>query len=98
VLGSVFAVLMAFPIFLAVDSKRAVLIALGYVATLGLATIAYGPIGGFMPALATGILTRSGNASWGPATLLAIIALISLAGSVAAARIIKADGQKAADG
>jgi len=124
VLGSVFAVLVAFPIFLAVDSERAVLISLGYVATLGLATIAYGPIGamfsqlfparlrysglalaanlagvigGFMPALATGLLTRSGNASWGPATLLTIIALVSLAGSVAAARIIKADGRKTAD-
>jgi hypothetical protein len=51
-----------------------------------------------MPALATGLLTRSGNASWGPATLLMIIALVSLAGSIAAARIIKADGRKAADG
>jgi len=121
VVGSVFAVLMAFPMFLAVDSGQAVLITIGYVATLGLATIAYGPIGamfaqlfparlrysglalaanlagligGFMPALATWILTRSGNASWGPATLLTVIALVSLAGSVAAARIITADGRK----
>ncbi|MDT7562724.1 MAG: hypothetical protein QOG76_1348 [Pseudonocardiales bacterium] len=122
VLGSVFAVLVAFPIFLAVDSGQAWLITLGYVLTLGLATIAYGPIGamfsqlfpakvqysglalsanlsgviaGFMPALATWLLTRSGNASWGPATLLTIIALISLAGSIAAARIIASDEREA---
>lgn len=59
---------------------------------MGLSANLSAVIAGFMPALATLFLTVSGNASWGPATLLVIVGLISLAGAIAAARIIRKDG------
>ncbi|WP_028921916.1 MFS transporter [Pseudonocardia acaciae] len=116
ILGSVFSVVFAYPLFVVVDSGSTWLILVGYALTFGLGTIAYGPVGhllsqlfpprlhysglalsanlsgviaGFMPALATWMLTRSGNASWGPASLYALIAVISLVGSIVAARIVR---------
>jgi len=118
IIGYVFAVLLAFPLFLAVDGGNAALIAAAYALMLGLSTIAYGPIGellsqvfsarlqysglalsanisgviaGFMPALATWVSARSGGASWGPASLLLTIAVISLVASLVARRVIGAD-------
>lgn len=58
---------------------------------LGLSANLAGLIAGFMPALATWILTRSDDQSWGPASLLALIAFVSLVGSIVAMRVIKAD-------
>jgi hypothetical protein len=40
-----------------------------------------------MPALATVCLTFSGNASWGPASLLVVIGLISLGGAIATSKV-----------
>jgi MFS family permease len=121
IIGYVFSVLMAFPIFFIVDTGNAALIAVGFVLQLGLTTIAYGPIGellsqlfptrlqysglalsanisgviaGFMPALATFVSSRSGGASWGPASLLLAIAVISLVASIIARRVIGADHRK----
>jgi MFS family permease len=121
VIGYVFSVLLAFPIFFIVDSGNPALIAVGFVLQLGLTTIAYGPIGellsqlfparlqysglalsanisgviaGFMPALATFVSARSGGASWGPASLLLAIAVISLVASIIARRVIGTDHRK----
>jgi MFS family permease len=58
---------------------------------MGLSANLSAVIAGFMPALATVFLTVSGNASWGPATLLVIIGGVSLAGAIATARIIRQD-------
>ena len=58
---------------------------------MGLSANLSAVIAGFMPALATVFLAASGNASWGPATLLVIIGTISLAGAIATARIINRD-------
>lgn len=44
-------------------------------------------VAGFMPALATVFLTISGNASWGPAVLLVVIGLISLAGAIMTSKV-----------
>lgn len=53
-------------------------------------------IAGFMPALATVVLTASGNLSWGPALLALAISLISLVGTLLAWRIVRRDEQRAA--
>ncbi|WGW11420.1 MFS transporter [Saxibacter everestensis] len=58
---------------------------------LGLSANLAGVIAGFMPALATLILSKSDNQSWGPASLLALIALVSLIGAFIAMRLINKD-------
>lgn len=50
-----------------------------------------GIVAGFMPALAVWVLTVTNNSSTGPATLLFLIAAISLVGSILARRMIMAD-------
>ncbi len=50
-----------------------------------------GIVAGFMPALAVWVLSVTGNSSTGPATLLFVIAAISLVGSIIARRMILAD-------
>ncbi|MGH3587930.1 MAG: MFS transporter, partial [Pseudonocardia sp.] len=62
VIGYVFAVLLAFPIFLAVDGGNPALIAVAYAVTLGFTTIAYGPIGELLSQLFPARLQYSGLA------------------------------------
>ncbi len=50
-----------------------------------------GIVAGFMPALAVWVLTVTNNSAMGPATLLFVIAAISLVGSIFARRMILAD-------
>jgi len=64
---------------------------------LALAANLAGLIGGFMPALATGLLTGRATPPGAPRRCSRSSHWLSLAGSIAAARIIKADGRKAAD-
>ncbi|MNZ88837.1 Proline/betaine transporter [compost metagenome] len=121
-LGYLISLLLAFPIFALVDTKDSTLITLAMVCGIGLASIAYAPIGalltqlfparlhysglglsanlagliaGFMPAAATWFLMLADNQSWGPATLLAAIAFVSLAGTLLAMRVIKKDASNA---
>jgi MFS family permease len=54
---------------------------------MGLSANLSAVVAGFMPALATVFLTVSGNASWGPATLLVVIGLISLGGAIATSKV-----------
>ncbi|QHK20641.1 MFS transporter [Pseudarthrobacter psychrotolerans] len=54
---------------------------------MGLSANLSAVVAGFMPALATVFLTLSGNSSWGPATLLVVIGLISLGGAIATAKV-----------
>lgn len=54
---------------------------------MGLSANLSAVVAGFMPALATVFLTVSGNESWGPATLLMVIGLISLGGAIATSRV-----------
>ncbi|MET1088988.1 MAG: MFS transporter, partial [Arthrobacter sp.] len=53
---------------------------------MGLSANLSAVVAGFMPALATVFLTISGNASWGPATLLVVIGVISLGGAIATSK------------
>ncbi|SEJ58824.1 Na+/melibiose symporter [Pseudomonas linyingensis] len=62
---------------------------------LGLSANLAGLIAGFMPAVATWFLMLSDNASWGPASLLATISLVSLIGTLLAMKVIKDDASKA---
>jgi MFS family permease len=57
-----------------------------------------GIIAGFMPALAVWVLTVTGNSSIGPASLLFVIAAISLVGSIVARRMIMADQREGLQG
>jgi len=57
-----------------------------------------GIVAGFMPALAVWVLTVTGNSSTGPATLLFVIAAISLVGSIVARRMIMADQREGLQG
>jgi MFS family permease len=54
---------------------------------MGLSANLSAVVAGFMPALATVFLTISDNASWGPATLLVVIGLISLGGAIATSKV-----------
>ncbi|MEY9776276.1 MFS transporter [Arthrobacter sp. MW3 TE3886] len=54
---------------------------------MGLSANLSAVVAGFMPALATVFLSLSGNASWGPATLLVVIGLISLGGAIATSKV-----------
>jgi hypothetical protein len=54
---------------------------------MGLSANLSAVVAGFMPALATVFLTVSGNASWGPASLLMVIGLISLGGAIATSKV-----------
>ena len=54
---------------------------------MGLSANLSAVVAGFMPALATVFLTFSGNASWGPASLLVVIGLISLGGAIATSKV-----------
>jgi Na+/melibiose symporter-like transporter len=54
---------------------------------MGLSANLSAVVAGFMPALATVFLTVSGNASWGPASLLVVIGLISLGGAIATSKV-----------
>jgi MFS family permease len=54
---------------------------------MGLSANLSAVVAGFMPALATIFLTVSGNESWGPATLLVVIGLISLGGAIATSKV-----------
>lgn len=121
-LGYLISLLLAFPIFALVDTRDSTLITLAMVCGIGLASIAYAPIGalltqlfparlhysglglsanlagliaGFMPAVATWFLMLADNQSWGPATLLAAIAFVSLVGTLLAMRVIKKDASNA---
>jgi MFS family permease len=57
-----------------------------------------GIVAGFMPALAVWVLTVTGNSSIGPASLLLVIAAISLIGSIVARRMILADQREGLQG
>ncbi|MCB5292986.1 hypothetical protein [Arthrobacter sp. SO3] len=54
---------------------------------MGLSANLSAVVAGFMPALASVFLTFSGNASWGPASLLVVIGLISLGGAIATSKV-----------
>ena len=110
IIGYIITLLLAFPMFWLVDTREPAYISLAMVLGLGVATVAYAPIGnvltrlfpahlhysglglsanlsgliaGFMPALATWFLMLADGKSWGPALLLAMIALISLSATIA---------------
>ncbi|MCX2746849.1 MFS transporter [Arthrobacter sp. MI7-26] len=65
--------------------------------TMALSANIAGIVAGFTPLIATGVLSLSNNLSWGPATLLLSISLISVVSAIAIMRSVKRNGPQGID-